>query len=498
MAAKRGCVIGAFCPRHGWVHGAEAEELRERLGALGIPAVDRVLDEVDARDSLAYLEVLQQKRYWAHLAEAAKEVVVVARVEKRGRPGRYPLARAQAARGDTMSDAGARSLPGGCMRGDLVQQLVDLQREIGSTANGAHCYGGWARRIGEVIAALAAQPAAPSVDLMQLLREARGYVQERVNLANGPGDVSAFLDRIDTALAAPPAAPRTCACGPSDVCRDDGCQCACHAAAPSADAAAAQEIMVLLTPLVADAAIVGRTYGWPDVLAVVRAAADKLRAAPSADLVALVRELRAAYDDPWPFPGVLTARYQNALADVLAAAARVPDTPPPSVTQGAAVAAAMDALESGATTEQRRAAWDRLRDEFYPLPAAPRAPDTPQGWTPLEATVDGHGLHIRIGIKSLANAVVLSDWAAPFHESAQDFQRTFAITDPVQFAREVLRALQRESDDGSTLLTRLLDKAAREAIDDGAEGCEFDCVISHEKRDPRETWSSAPPQEPPR
>lgn len=130
--------------------------------------------------------------------------------------------------------------------------------------------------------------------------------------------------------------------------------------------------------------------------------------------------------------------------------------------------------------------------------AAPRVPETPQGWQPLEAAVDGHVLQIRIGVKSLANAVVLSDWAAPFNESAQDFQRTFAITDPVQFAREVLRALQGEEEDGSTLLTQLLDNGAREAIDDGADGCEFDCVISHGKRDPRETWSPAPPQEPPR
>lgn len=59
-----------------------------------------------------------------------------------------------------------------------------------------------------------------------------------------------------------------------------GCARCNKAAAPPADAAAAQEIMLLLTPLVADAAIVGRTYDWPDVLAVVRAAADKLKAAP--------------------------------------------------------------------------------------------------------------------------------------------------------------------------------------------------------------------------
>ena len=54
------CVIGVYCQRHGWVHGQEAEELREHLEALSLPAVNRVLDAVDARDSLAYLEATNE------------------------------------------------------------------------------------------------------------------------------------------------------------------------------------------------------------------------------------------------------------------------------------------------------------------------------------------------------------------------------------------------------------------------------------------------------
>jgi hypothetical protein len=50
------CVIGDYCSRHGFVHGAEAEELRERLAALKSRKVDAVLEDVDARDSLAYVE----------------------------------------------------------------------------------------------------------------------------------------------------------------------------------------------------------------------------------------------------------------------------------------------------------------------------------------------------------------------------------------------------------------------------------------------------------
>lgn len=54
------CVIGVYCQRHGFIHGQEAEELRERLEELGNTAVNRVLDEVDARDSVAYLEATNE------------------------------------------------------------------------------------------------------------------------------------------------------------------------------------------------------------------------------------------------------------------------------------------------------------------------------------------------------------------------------------------------------------------------------------------------------
>ncbi len=69
------CVIGKHCKEHGMVHGAEAEELR-----LGIEKIiqdeyindfdrkrqlEHLLDAVDARDSLSWIEmqrrVLEQK-----------------------------------------------------------------------------------------------------------------------------------------------------------------------------------------------------------------------------------------------------------------------------------------------------------------------------------------------------------------------------------------------------------------------------------------------------
>jgi hypothetical protein len=65
--ARAKCVIGEYCRRHQFVHGAEAEELRKRIeGLIGRGSVNRsnalqdVLDEVDARDSLAFLEAREK------------------------------------------------------------------------------------------------------------------------------------------------------------------------------------------------------------------------------------------------------------------------------------------------------------------------------------------------------------------------------------------------------------------------------------------------------
>lgn len=58
------CRIGHYCREHGHVHGSEAEELRAKLAKLradddgNVPGyqIEHLLDDVDARDSLAYLE----------------------------------------------------------------------------------------------------------------------------------------------------------------------------------------------------------------------------------------------------------------------------------------------------------------------------------------------------------------------------------------------------------------------------------------------------------
>lgn len=65
--SKAACVLGRYCTTHEFTHGAEAEELRERFqkladakeaaGKLAVAGQIRaILDDVDARDSVAWLE----------------------------------------------------------------------------------------------------------------------------------------------------------------------------------------------------------------------------------------------------------------------------------------------------------------------------------------------------------------------------------------------------------------------------------------------------------
>ena len=61
-------VYGKVCPEHGFIHGAEAEELRKGIELIlrrpALPhrlALIELLDRTNARDSLAYLEAKARK-----------------------------------------------------------------------------------------------------------------------------------------------------------------------------------------------------------------------------------------------------------------------------------------------------------------------------------------------------------------------------------------------------------------------------------------------------
>ncbi len=77
---------------------------------------------------------------------------------------------------------------------------------------------------------------------------------------------------------------------------------------------------------------------------------------------------------------------------------------------------------------------------------------------PLEAKIIGEQLVISIGISTLAYAIQngTDDWVGK-------------ITSEAGFAQDVIDELLNEEEDGTTLVHKMFDEAAREAADQGSE-----------------------------
>lgn len=105
-------VYRTVCTEHGWVHGAEAEELRKAIEVFIAKRIkpspnrlQRMLDDIDARDSLAHVEAVQDKVDSPSLAEAevwylvrndAGEYLTEAGLFSASRRDAYPMTRDEA------------------------------------------------------------------------------------------------------------------------------------------------------------------------------------------------------------------------------------------------------------------------------------------------------------------------------------------------------------------------------------------------------------------
>jgi hypothetical protein len=89
---------------------------------------------------------------------------------------------------------------------------------------------------------------------------------------------------------------------------------------------------------------------------------------------------------------------------------------------------------------------------------------------PLEMKVDGDVVRIAIGVDTLSWAAEASNEWNPLNEKTGEFNQTWWVMDKTEFAKDVLRALQREAEDGSSPFTRLLDQMTTAALDDGSLG----------------------------
>lgn len=91
---------------------------------------------------------------------------------------------------------------------------------------------------------------------------------------------------------------------------------------------------------------------------------------------------------------------------------------------------------------------------------------------PLLVDVKNGRLVISIGVETLAFSAENSNFFNPFIDTQNAFVRLWKITNAHDFAHDVKHALCEEAEDGSTLLTRLLDKGIKQAVDDGSTAVE--------------------------
>lgn len=90
---------------------------------------------------------------------------------------------------------------------------------------------------------------------------------------------------------------------------------------------------------------------------------------------------------------------------------------------------------------------------------------------PLTVTIEDGRLVISVGIHTLASAAARSNWATSWDYKANDYLRTFAITDVDEFAKDVRNALVNSvQSEGPSRIEDALDRAMESAVDDGSLG----------------------------
>lgn len=92
-------------------------------------------------------------------------------------------------------------------------------------------------------------------------------------------------------------------------------------------------------------------------------------------------------------------------------------------------------------------------------------------------------LSIQIGAQTLKGA-------AERHEEfwqPQTDKVAVVVNEPKVFAQSVFEALSAEREDGSTLVTDMLDAAIKEAIEQGSEGLDYDAMEAIEAAERRAT-----------
>ena len=89
--------------------------------------------------------------------------------------------------------------------------------------------------------------------------------------------------------------------------------------------------------------------------------------------------------------------------------------------------------------------------------------------TPLDCEIKDKVLVIRVGVNVLADA---AKWL-PDQTGWDFYEGRIKIRNRGVFAEDIVHALMREEEDGSSLLTKMLDRATEDAIGEGSLGLWF-------------------------
>lgn len=85
-----------------------------------------------------------------------------------------------------------------------------------------------------------------------------------------------------------------------------------------------------------------------------------------------------------------------------------------------------------------------------------------------EAYIEGDAIVIRVPIENLPIAFEYCPLNP--HEPSEAMEKQFRISDLPEFAKSLVRRLNEEEEDGTTLIHRCFDKAMEQVIEQGDEG----------------------------
>jgi 2-methylcitrate dehydratase PrpD len=88
----------------------------------------------------------------------------------------------------------------------------------------------------------------------------------------------------------------------------------------------------------------------------------------------------------------------------------------------------------------------------------------------LDAKLKDDEIIIRVGIDTIKWALEHHIDSQPYNEETNQYDQKWIVVDSLEFAQDVLRAMYKEEEDGTTPLIEFLEKMCMEALDDGSLG----------------------------